>query len=60
LGAAHTAAERAFDAQVNFYGSHIPARLGYAPRYPTIMHYGDSDPIVPIAGIARISAAHLQ
>lgn len=52
------AAELAFDAQVNFYGSHVPAHLALAPRCPTIMHYGDSDQFVPVDGIDRIRAAH--
>lgn len=45
-----------FDAQVNFYGSHVPARLEFVPKCPTIMHYGDSDRIVPMTDIDRIRA----
>jgi len=52
------AAELAFDAQVNFYGSHVPAHLAFAPRCPTVMHYGDSDQFVPMDDIDRIRAAH--
>ena len=52
-----TASEATFDAHVNFYGSHIPARLQYTPRCPTIVHYGDRDTIVPVADIERIRAA---
>lgn len=51
------AAELAFDAQVNFYGSQVPAHLALAPRCPTIMHYGDSDHVVPMDAIERIRAA---
>jgi len=47
-----------FDAQVNFYGSHVPARLDQTPRCPTIMHYGDSDHVVPMEKIALIRATH--
>ena len=47
-----------FDAQVNFYGSHVPARLDYVPKCPTIMHYGDADRVVPLADIEKIRAAH--
>lgn len=47
-----------FDAQVNFYGSHVPARLEQTPRCPTIMHYGDNDHVVPVAQIERIRTAH--
>lgn len=52
------AAELDFDAQVNFYGSHVPARLDYAPKCPTVMHYGDSDRVVPVSGIEKIRAAN--
>ena len=45
-------------AQVNFYGSHVPAFIDLKPRCPTIMHYGDSDTIVPIAEVERIKARH--
>jgi carboxymethylenebutenolidase len=51
-------AELAFDAQVNFYGSHVPAHLALAPRCPTIMHYGDSDQFVSMEAMDRIRAAH--
>lgn len=52
------AAELDFDAQINFYGSHIPARLDYTPRCPTMMHYGDADQVVPVPDIEKICAAH--
>lgn len=47
-----------FDAQVNFYGSHVAQRLDLAPACPTVMHYGDNDHVVPPADIDRIRAAH--
>lgn len=47
-----------FTAQVNFYGSHVPAFIDLQPRCPTIMHYGDSDTIVPLAEVERIKARH--
>lgn len=50
-------AELEFDAQVNFYGSHVPAHLQFVPRCPTIMHYGDSDHVVSREGIESIRAA---
>ncbi len=52
------AARMDFDAQVNFYGSHVPQRLGYRPCCPTIMHYGDSDHVVPVPDIDKIRATH--
>ena len=53
-----SAAELNFDAAVIFYGSHVPARLDYTPRCPTIMHYGDIDATVPMADIDAIRQAH--
>ena len=45
-------------AQVNFYGSHVPAFIDLRPRCPTIMHYGDSDTIVPLGDAERIKSKH--
>lgn len=47
-----------FDAQVNFYGSHVAQRLDQSPTCPTLMHYGDGDPIVPVPNIKKIQAAN--
>ena len=54
--AASTAME--FAAQVNFYGSHIPELIDTAPRCATILHYGDSDHVVPVADARRIGERH--
>lgn len=51
-------AKQDFDAQVNFYGSHVPSKLDLAPRCPSIMHYGDSDHAVPLPQVERIRAAY--
>lgn len=51
------AAELRFGAQVNFYGSQVPAHLERLPQCPTLMHYGDSDHVVSIERIERIRAA---
>ncbi len=54
---AWTASDRlAFDAQVNFYGSHVAQRLDQHPNCPTIMHYGDTDRVVPVPDIEKIQA----
>lgn len=47
-----------FDASVIFYGSHVASRLDIRPNCPTIMHYGDSDVIVPLPDVERIRAAN--
>jgi carboxymethylenebutenolidase len=56
--AASTAME--FAAQVNFYGSQIPQLVDLAPRCPTILHYGDSDFVVPLAEAQNIAARYPQ
>jgi carboxymethylenebutenolidase len=47
-----------FDAQVNFYGSDVPARVELTPHCPTLMHYGDSDHVVPLPQVERIRESH--
>jgi carboxymethylenebutenolidase len=47
-----------FAAQVNFYGSHIPALIDLVPRCPTILHYGDADHVVSLPEIREIQARH--
>ncbi len=49
-----------FAAQVNFYGSHIPDFIHLAPRCPTLLHYGDSDFVVPLADAQKIAERHPQ
>lgn len=51
-------AKQAFDAQVNFYGSHVAQKLDLHPRCPTVMHYGDKDHVVSMPDIQRIQAAN--
>ncbi len=52
------AARLDFDAAVIFYGSQVTDHLGLTPECPTILHYGDDDPVVPVEDIARIRTAH--
>ena len=47
-----------FPAQVNFYGSDIPALNDLMPRCPTVLHYGDKDTIVPMDRVEAIRARH--
>jgi carboxymethylenebutenolidase len=51
------AAALPFAAQVNYYGSHLPELLDIAPTCPTLVHYGDGDPIVPIEAVHGVKAA---
>lgn len=54
------AAKLDFAAQVNFYGSHVFTSdyIDLEPRCPTILHYGDADPVVPMPEVQKIHARH--
>jgi len=47
-----------FAAQVNFYGSAVPALNDLDPLCPTIFHYGDTDHVVSLAEVHAIAARH--
>lgn len=47
-----------YPAQVNFYGSHIPALIDLVPQCPTILHYGEKDLLAPEAEVEKIRARH--
>lgn len=49
-----------FDAAVIFYGSDVFRLLDRKPRCPTILHYGDSDHVVPIDQVTEIGAMNPQ
>lgn len=52
-------ARQRFDAQVNFYGSHVfSEKLAEKPQCPTILHYGDADHVVPLPDVEAIRATH--
>ncbi|MHA1107807.1 MAG: dienelactone hydrolase family protein [Alphaproteobacteria bacterium] len=53
-----SAAALEVDAAVIFYGSHVAQNLERTPRCPTVLHYGDSDLIVPMQDVDKIRAAH--
>lgn len=54
------ASKASFAAQVNFYGSHVhtPEYFDLEPRCPTVIHYGDKDPVVPMPQVERIRTRH--
>ena len=52
------AAAMPFDAQVNFYGSHISQFMGLQQRCPTLLHYGDHDHIMPLDAVEEIQRQH--
>ena len=52
------AANLDLDAAVIYYGSDVYDSRDLKPRCPTILHYGDGDPIVPIDQVKAIAAGH--
>ncbi|WP_426044152.1 dienelactone hydrolase family protein [Caulobacter sp. DWR3-1-2] len=41
-----------------FYGGDIIAYVDETPRVPTILHFGKTDALIPLADVASIEAAH--
>jgi carboxymethylenebutenolidase len=41
-----------------FYGGDIAGYLDEAPKVPTILHFGRTDPMIPMADVETIMAAH--
>jgi len=41
-----------------FYGGDIIRHVAEAPKVPTILHFGKADPLIPLADVAAIEAAH--
>ena len=41
-----------------FYGGDIASYVGETPKVPTILHFGKTDPMIPLADVAVIEAAH--
>ncbi|MBM3485145.1 MAG: dienelactone hydrolase family protein [Alphaproteobacteria bacterium] len=52
------AATQALDAAVIYYGSDVYELRDRKPRCPTLVHYGDKDPIVPLPQVETIRALH--
>ncbi len=41
-----------------FYGGDIAAYVDERPKVPTILHFGHTDPMIPLADVEAITAAH--
>jgi carboxymethylenebutenolidase len=41
-----------------FYGGDIIGHVGETPKVPTILHFGKTDTMIPLADVAAIQAAH--
>jgi carboxymethylenebutenolidase len=45
-------------AAVGYYGGRIIAMKDMTPRVPTMLHFGEKDANIPIAGVREVAAAH--
>lgn len=45
-------------AAVGYYGGMIPDMLDERPRHPVMLHFGETDQSIPLAGVEKIRAAH--
>jgi carboxymethylenebutenolidase len=46
------------DAAVGYYGGGIIGLKGLKPRVPTMLHFGEQDSHIPVAGLREVEAAH--
>jgi carboxymethylenebutenolidase len=47
-----------FAAAISYYGKDVPDWLDRKPLCPVILHFGDQDKLIPLAGVQAISAAY--
>jgi carboxymethylenebutenolidase len=45
-------------AAVGYYGGGIPGLKDLKPRVPTMLHFGEKDEHIPVAGVRQVAAAH--
>jgi carboxymethylenebutenolidase len=45
-------------AAVGYYGGRILAMKDLAPKIPTMLHFGEKDAHIPVAGVKELAAAH--
>ena len=45
-------------AAVGYYGGRVVAMKDLKPRVPTMLHFGEKDAHIPIAGVREVAAAH--
>ena len=46
------------DAAVGYYGGGIVGLKDLEPRVPTMLHFGEQDAHIPVAGVREVAAAH--
>ena len=47
-----------FACAVPYYGGGMPDAIEEQPRCPVLMHFGEQDHAIPVAGVERLRAAH--
>lgn len=52
------AASLPIDAAVGYYGGRINAHLDAVPACPILLHFGDTDPSIPLSAVEEIGAAY--
>ncbi len=45
-------------AAVGYYGGFIPDMVNEPPCHPVMLHFGDADESIPLAGVEKVKAAH--
>jgi carboxymethylenebutenolidase len=45
-------------AAVGYYGGGVPGLNDLKPRVPTMLHFGEKDQHIPLAGVRQVAAAH--
>jgi carboxymethylenebutenolidase len=49
---------KGLSAAVGYYGGQIIAMKAMKPTVPTMLHFGDKDQHIPVAGVREVAAAH--
>jgi carboxymethylenebutenolidase len=49
---------RTFAAAVSYYGGGVPDLAEERPNCPALLHFGEQDHAIPLAGVERLKAAH--
>ena len=49
---------KGLSAAVGYYGGGIIGLKDLKPRVPTLLHFGDKDQHIPVAGVKEVAAAH--
>jgi carboxymethylenebutenolidase len=51
---------RTFAAAIGYYGGGVPGMADERPNCPVMLHFGEHDQSIPLDGVSRVQAAHLD